>query len=120
MALLNVATQALTLDHNAESADVVISSSASVNTKINNSGVYAGFGVLATVTNASDNTGCQSATGVAPFIPTATKTKIDTGPVLRVNDQAIVPVTGLRGNQSCTFDVTVTIDDAGQNNTKAE
>lgn len=118
MAKLPIANTNLVLNATSGTANVT----GIPNTKVKASGANIYTDPLSiTVTGASQGN-CQGASGSGVISATSTKTKATGSFVMRQTDNATITVNGLTvpGGAPCSFPVTVTIANAGQNKVNSE
>jgi hypothetical protein len=118
MSLEKVANEDATLDHDVDEATLSITTPAKIKVKAGGKKVYAGPMTIV-VSNAVSGS-CVSAAGVVVITPTAEKVKVESSLVIREGDEGTGMATGVEGTQACTFDITVSIDEAGQSKVRAQ
>jgi len=113
----SLAVEGLTLNSSSGNAQIV--SQASQKVKATN-GIYKSP-LQVSINGASQGT-CQNANGSGVISATATKVLIEGSPSIREGDTGVVVVDGTNSTNGspCSFTVTVTVSDAGQNRTKGE
>ena len=118
MALENIANTTLTLDHDVDQATLVIPTPPS--TKFKNGGgknIFRGV-ITVNVSNAASGS-CSAASGTA-IINSSGKLKNNNLSVLREGDSGVGTVFGTDSGSPCSFDITVDVQDAGQDKHKSE